>query len=189
MPTLTEKTVLTPQLFWDTYQTWNDPLPTPGDKGAARFLFDGHPQAKRPPGAGVTNCRFWDGLRLPMIKEPYEVHQVGMQVRASSAHIADAIREQSSVGLHVQDRVLFKFPGRLAWTAWDGEQPADGEILNLFRLSNPLEIKDPGRMMCSLVLEKGASNMLRQLETRVGPGSGWASITCFIELFVPKHVI
>jgi hypothetical protein len=163
-------------LYWDSYQTWTKPIP---EKIDYVELFRGHPS-----GCATSVCNFPYPGRMP----PFDntVLAVGAQIRTSEPHITEILLANTTVEFFVNHEPQLTAPlmyiNRDFLTGEEREARQIDEVPDGFMENLVEPIKVPAHVLVfgRLDFAAPAINLIRRLETRIGPGAGWAEIVLYL---------
>lgn len=165
------------ELYWDTYQSWVDGFP---EKYPHVRLFNGHPR-----GVPASVCNFPGAGQFPAGASA-TVLGMGVQVRTSEPHIEEILRANAVCSLCIGDRNVKQLSLRLAREYLTEEQRV-AEVQDipdgfLTRLEEEARLFVPPwqPIYVDLQVASAAEMLLRRLETRVGPGAGWAEVVVYL---------
>jgi hypothetical protein len=167
------------QLFWDSYQSWEDKLP---EKYSAVHLFNGHPR-----GVPKSVCNFQGAGCFPSDQSAV-ILGMGFQLRCSESHIEDILKNGVVAELDIGDRIVFEMPLSMARDlVLEDEREneredlvidIEGGLIKLYDRGIPVPPRQPMRVRLSF--HAAAESLIRRIEKRIGPGAGWAEIVVFL---------
>jgi len=173
------------QLYWDTYRSWVDRLE---ERHPSVYLFHGHPR-----GVPKSVCNFGGAGQLPS-DQSGQVVAMGCQVECSDDHMCEIVKKNATADLVVGDKVLFGIPLSLSTDIEksDEEDPEcevipDGFIKPLL-FQRQIAIPPRQPVHVDLRFAPAAESLIRRIESRVGPGSGWGQVTSYLLIDTTRSV-
>lgn len=170
------------KLYWDTYRSWFDKLE---EKQSKTLLFQG-------PRAVSKTISNFNGYGMMPYDQSGEIVKAGAQVIASSGHISAIIRSNTVMSISVSDKEWFQMPLLLSLDGFDRGSSIEESIEvpnGLITMGDhPIEVPARVPLWVTLTFDPPAEQMIRRIETRVGPGSGWVEIVSYLLIDVERIV-